>query len=133
MDKIKVNKIHFEAFHILIKSYAYYIYFKVEETTKVEKLKVYQDELKHIETEFKIKYENKTKQINEIITIESKYVALCRVNQELTKKILDQEAKRQNEVAALTLENNLAQMENDARVGQLMRELENIAEKGKKK
>ena len=107
----------------------FYIYFKVEETTKVEKLKVYQDELKHIETEFKIKYENKTKQINEIITIESKYVALCRVNQELTKKILDQEAKRQNEVAALTQENNLAQM----KIVQLMRELENIAEKGKRK
>ena len=129
MDKIKVNKIHFEAFHFLINLYAYYIYFKVEETTKVEKLKVYQDELKHIETEFKIKYENKTKQINEIITIESKYVALCRVNQELTKKILDQEAKRQNEVAALTQENNLAQM----KIVQLMRELENIAEKGKRK
>jgi len=130
MDKIKVNKINFEAFHFLINLYAIlYIYFKVEETTKVEKLKVYQDELKHIETEFKIKYENKTKQINEIITIESKYVALCRVNQELTKKILDQEAKRQNEVAALTQENNLAQM----KIVQLMRELENIAEKGKRK
>ena len=126
MDKIKVNKKHFEDFHFLINLYAHYINFKVEETTKVEKLKVYQDELKHIETEFKIKYENKTKQINEIITIESKYVALRRVSQELTKKILDQEAKRQNELAALTQENNIAQ----TKIVQLTRELENFAEKG---
>jgi hypothetical protein len=78
-----------------------------------------------MQNEHKLEYQIKAKQLNEIILTESKYTALCRVHQELTKKMSDMEEERQNELANFAIEKDIAETQNL----NLAQELNNLTDK----
>ena len=78
-----------------------------------------------MQNEHKLELQTRAKQLNEIILTESKYTTLCRIHQEVSKKMSDMEEERQNELANFAKEKEIAQTQNL----NLAQELNNLTDK----